>query len=89
MIYFLPNIYKWILTLLHGGGGERGTLNAEVIGMLVGIFLENPKKYPDFDFKPLKNTQISILGAVLGKWLPFSKTFPENPKKYQNQNFIP
>ena len=34
------------------------TLNVEVIGMLVEIFLENPKKYPDFDFKPLKNTQI-------------------------------
>ena len=31
-----------------------GTLNVEVIGMLVGNFLENPKKYPDFDFKPLK-----------------------------------
>ena len=29
-------------------------LNVEVIGMLVGIFLKNPKKYPDFDFKPLK-----------------------------------
>ena len=35
----------------------------EVIGMLVGNFLENPKKYPDFDFKPQKNTQ--ILRAVL------------------------
>ena len=26
----------------------------EVVGMLIGIFLENPKKYSDFDFKPLK-----------------------------------
>ena len=42
--------------LIPGGGGGEGTLNVEVIGMLVGIFLENPKKYPDFDFKPLKNT---------------------------------
>ena len=33
-----------------------GTLNVEVIGMLVGNFLGNPKKYSDFDFKPLKNT---------------------------------
>ena len=31
-----------------------GTLNVEVIGILVGNFLENPKKYPDFDFKLLK-----------------------------------
>ena len=31
-----------------------GTLNVEVIGMFVGNFLENPKKYPDFDFKPQK-----------------------------------
>ena len=59
----------------------RGTLNVEVIGMLVGNFLENPKKYPDFDFNPLKNTQIAILRAVLGElaW-PFSKNFPEDPK---------
>ena len=34
-----------------------GALNVEVIGMLVGTFLENPKtEYPDFDLKPLKNT---------------------------------
>ena len=31
-----------------------GTLNVEVIGMLVGNFLQSPKKYPDFDFKHLK-----------------------------------
>ena len=43
-----------------------GTLNVEVIGMLVGIFfLENPEKYPDFDFKTLKNTQIAIFRAIL------------------------
>ena len=41
-----------------------GALNVEVTGMLVGNFLENPKKYPDFDFKPLKNTQIAIFRAV-------------------------
>ena len=49
------------------------TLNVEVIGMLVGNFLENPKRYPKFDFKPLKNTEIAIFRAVLGlfweKWL--------------------
>ena len=44
---------------LHPGGGG-GTLNVEVIGMLVGNFLKNPKKYPDFDFKPLKHTKIAI-----------------------------
>ena len=43
-------------------------------------FLENPKKYSDFDFKPLKNTKIAIFRAVLGKWLPFSKNFPKDPK---------
>ena len=36
------------------GGGGGGTLNVEVAGVLVGNFLENPKKYPDFDFQPLK-----------------------------------
>ena len=36
------------------GREGRDTLNVEVVGMLVGYFLENPKKYPDFDFKPLK-----------------------------------
>ena len=36
---------------LYPGGG---TLNVEVIGMLVGNFFVRPKKYPDFDFKPLK-----------------------------------
>ena len=40
----------------RGKNPQGGTLNAEVIGMLVGNFLENPKKYPDFDFKPLKIT---------------------------------
>ena len=39
----------------HLGGEGGGTLNVKVIGMLVGnFFLENTKKYPDFDFKPLK-----------------------------------
>ena len=53
--------------------------------MLVGIFFGKLYKYPDFDFKPLKNTQIAtfraVLRAVLGKWLQFSKTFPKDPKK--------
>ena len=31
-----------------------GTLNVEVIGILIRNVLENPKKYPDFDSKPLK-----------------------------------
>ena len=55
--------------------------------------MENPKKYPDFDFKPLKNTQIAILRAVLGKnGLHFPKIFQKTlkntkirilyPKKY-------
>ena len=48
--------------------------------MLVGNLLENPKKYPDFDFKPLKNTQIAILRAVLGKMASNFQTFPEDPK---------
>ena len=76
-------------------GGD--TLNEEVIGMLVGIFLENPKKYEDFDFKAVKNTQIAIfravLGAVLGKMASiFQKLFQKSlkntkirilyPKKY-------
>ena len=38
----------------QGGAGEE-TPNVEVIGMLIRIFfLENHKKYPNFDFKPLK-----------------------------------
>ena len=44
---------------MPGGGG---TLNIEKIGMLVGNVLENPKNYPDFDFKHLKNTQTA--GAI-------------------------
>ena len=70
----------------------RGTLNVEVTSMLVGNFLENPKKYPDFDFKPLKNTRIAILRAVLGKiayiFQKFSKTLKNTkitilyPEKY-------
>ena len=70
-----------------------GTLNVEVIGILVRNFLENPKKYPNFDFKPLKILKLQFLGLFLGlfweKLLQFSKNFPEDPKKYQNQNFIP
>ena len=38
-----------------------GTLNVEVIGMLVGnSVLENAKKYPDFDFKPLKIPELQF-----------------------------
>ena len=66
-----------------GGGGGGGTLNVEVIGMLVGNFLENPKKYPDFDLK------LQFLGLFWEKWLPFSRNFPEDAKKYQNHNFLP
>ena len=77
------------MVAIRGGG----TLNVEVIGMLVGNFLENPKKYPDFDFKPLENTQIAILRAVLravlGEMASIFQKFPEDPKRYQNQNFIP
>ena len=40
-----------------------GTLNVEVIGMLVGNFFGNPKKYSYLDSKALKNTQIA--GAIL------------------------
>ena len=42
---------------IPGGGG--GTLNAEVIGMLVGTFLENPKKYPNCWGNILKNTNFT------------------------------
>ena len=31
------------------------------------FLLENLKKYLDFDFEPLKNTQIAIFRTVLGK----------------------
>ena len=62
--------------VLPGGG----TLNVEVIGMLIGnFFLENPKKYPNFDFKPLKNTQIAIFRAVLGKIVSIFKKFSRRP----------
>ena len=60
-----------------------GTLNVEVIGMLVEIVLENPKKYPNFDFKPLKNTQIAIFRAVfravLGKMASIFQKFSRRP----------
>ena len=41
------DVYK---TFCH----PEGTLNAEVLGMLIGNFQENHKKYPDFNFKYLK-----------------------------------
>ena len=60
-----------------------GTLNVEVIGMLVGNFLGSPKRYPDFDFKALTNTQIAILRAVsrtaLGKMASIFQTFSRRP----------
>ena len=44
------------------------TPNLEVIGMLIGkCFLNNHKKYPDFDFKPLKIPQ--IVGTTQKKYL--------------------
>ena len=72
-----------VLSYLHIQG-PGGTLNVEVIGMLVrNLFLENPKKYPDFDFKPLKNTQIAILRAVLravfGKMTSIFQKFSRRP----------
>ena len=39
--------------------GRGGTLNAEVIGMLVGNVLENPKKYPNCWRNTLKNTNFT------------------------------
>ena len=62
----------------------RTNLNVEVIGIFsLEIFLENPKKYPDFDFKPLKNTQITIfravLRAVLGKMASIFLKFSIRP----------
>ena len=72
--------------LYPGGGG--GTLNVEVIGMLVENFLENPKKYPEFDFKPLKNTQIIILRAVLGKMASiFQQKSSRRPYKISKSEF--
>ena len=51
--------------------------------MLVGNFLENAKKYSDFDFKPLKITQIAIFRAVfravLGKMASIFQTFSRRP----------
>ena len=66
--------------------------------MLVGNILENPRKYPEFDFKPLKNTRIAILRAVLGKirlQSPkiFQKTLKNTkitilyPKKYDEHTY--
>ena len=40
-----PQTFTWGGSQNPGGGG---TLNVEVIGMLVGNVLENPKKYSDF-----------------------------------------
>ena len=62
-----------------GEPGPGGTLNVEVICMLVVHFVENPKKYPDFDFKPLKNTQIAILRAVWGKIASIFQKFSRRP----------
>ena len=43
--------------------GEGGTLNVEMIGMLVGnVFLENPPKYSDLDFKALKIPKLLAQG---------------------------
>ena len=53
-----PQTFTWSESQNPGGD----TLNVEVIGMLVGNFLENSKKYSDLDFKALKNTQIA--GAI-------------------------
>ena len=67
-----------VIWLKHESGG--GTLNVEVIGMLVGIFLENPKKYSDFDFKPIKNAQIAIFRAVLrAVWGKIFQKFSRRP----------
>ena len=45
--------------------------------------MENPKKYPDFDFKLLKNTEIAILRAVLrailGKMASIFQKFSKRP----------
>ena len=77
-IFYVAIIFKLLEDILQGG-----TLNVEVIGMLVGIFLENPKKYPDFDFKSLKNTQIAIfrvvLKAVLGRMASIFQKFSRRP----------
>ena len=66
-------------TYLQSWGRGGGTLNVAVTGMLVGNFLENPKKYPDFDFKPLQNTQIAILRAVLGKMASIFQKLSRRP----------
>ena len=42
-------------------GESQNSREEEVIGMLVGNFLENPKKCSDLDFKALKNTQIACV----------------------------
>ena len=60
------------------GGGH---CNVEVIGMIVGnFFWKNPKKYPDFDFKPLKIPQLrAVLRAFLGKMASSFKKFSRRP----------
>ena len=57
----LKSSYEWINLLDEGvqlnkkSRGREKTPNVEAIGMLIRIFsLENHKKYPNFDFKPLK-----------------------------------
>ena len=57
------------------------------------MFLENPKKYPDADCKPLKNTEIAIfmavLRAVLGKIALIFLNFPGDPKNIKNRILYP
>ena len=53
--------------------------------------MENPKKYPAFDFNPLKNTQIAILRAVfndvLEKMASIFQKFSRRPLKIPKSEF--
>ena len=55
IVIFPPQTFTWGESQNPGGG----TLNAEVIGMLIGNVLENPKKYPNCWRNTLKNTNFT------------------------------
>ena len=76
LLFIILKVFYWPLYQTSGVFGARGgTLNVEVIGMLVGIFLENPKKCPDFDLKPLKIPKLQFWGLFWGKMASIFQKF--------------